>query len=301
MISDMSGVAVSRRHAWADSSVEEIVYEARWRTEPGWFAFQADTPAICIAASEAGGRCEFRAEVDLPGGGGYFGPGALAFAAVGSRVVVYAAELRQARICCFATRPSGAGYLPHEQLAAIESMTSRYMFRDERVRTCAALLDRDGGRPGHAAYTRSLTTALFAATVESAKVPRERSQDGSLNATHWNAICEYVRDRLGRPIALEAVANVVQMPPARFGRAFRRATGMSLRQWQVDCRIRCAQRLLLDDPRERNQLASSRETFAIQRFGHSDLTAQDCRPPCHTRACRRVRSLRRPPGRRFCR
>jgi AraC family transcriptional regulator len=129
-------------------------------------------------------------------------------------------------------------------------MTSRYMFRDERVRTCAALLDRDGGRPGHAAYTRSLTTALFAATVESAKVPRERSQDGSLNATHWNAICEYVRDRLGRPIALEAVANVVQMPPARFGRAFRRATGMSLRQWQVDCRIRCAQRLLLDDPRE---------------------------------------------------
>jgi AraC family transcriptional regulator len=235
------------------------------------------------------------------GGGGYFGPGALAFAAAGSRVVVYAAELRQARICCFATRPSSPGYLPHEQLAAIESMTSRYMFRDERVRTCAALLDRDGGRPGHAAYTRSLTTALFAATVESAKVPRERSQDGSLNATHWNAICEYVRDRLGRPIALEAVANVVQMPPARFGRAFRRATGMSLRQWQVDCRIRCAQRLLLDDPRERNQLASSRETFAIQRFGHSDLTAQDCRPPCHTRACRRVRSLRRPPGRRFCR
>src|SRR5271154_2913217 len=139
------GVTVTRQRAWADSGVEEFVYEARWRAEPGWFAFDAESPTICMAGSEVGGRCEFRAEVDQPGEGGYFGPGALAFVAAGSRVVVYAAGLRQAQICCFAVRRSEAGYLPQEQVAAIDSMSSRYMFRDERISTCAALLDRDGG------------------------------------------------------------------------------------------------------------------------------------------------------------
>jgi AraC family transcriptional regulator len=249
MTSDMRGVTVTHRQAWADSSVEEIVYDVRWRTEPGWFALVAASPTICMAASEVGGRCEFRAEADQPGQGEYFGPGALAFAAAGSRVVIYATELRQALICCFAMGPSETSYLPQEQVAAVGLLPSRYMFRNQRIWTCAALLDRDGGRPGHETYTRSLVTALFAATADLAKDRQEQSQDWSLDGTHWSAICNYVRDRLGSPITLDAVANVVQMPTERFGRAFRTATGMSLRQWQVDCRIRYAQRLLLDDPK----------------------------------------------------
>jgi hypothetical protein len=55
MISETRGVAATRRLAWAESSVEEIVYDARWRTEPGWFAFDAASPTICLAASEVGG------------------------------------------------------------------------------------------------------------------------------------------------------------------------------------------------------------------------------------------------------
>ena len=40
------------------------------------------------------------------------------------------------------------------------------------------------------------------------------------------------------------------MPPERFGSAFRDATGMSVRQWQTDYRVRSAQRLLTDNPNE---------------------------------------------------
>jgi len=250
MISDMSGVAVTHRQSWADSSIDETVYDARWLAEPGWFAFHADAPSICMATSEVGGRCEFRAEVDLPGEGGYFGPGALAFAAAGSRVVVYAAGLRQAQICCFAVRRSEAGYLPQEQVAAIDSMSSRYMFRDERISTCAALLDRDGGRPGVENYARSLATALFAAVADLGESRGEDLQEGVPIGAHWSEICDYIRDGLDKPIAIEAVAAIARMPPERFGRVFQKATGMSLRQWQVDCRVRLAQRLLLDDPKE---------------------------------------------------
>jgi AraC family transcriptional regulator len=40
------------------------------------------------------------------------------------------------------------------------------------------------------------------------------------------------------------------MPPERFGSAFRDATGVSVQQWQTDCRVRSAQRLLMDNPNE---------------------------------------------------
>ena len=40
------------------------------------------------------------------------------------------------------------------------------------------------------------------------------------------------------------------MPPERFRRAFRNATGMSVRRWQMDQRVRGAQRLLVDNPNE---------------------------------------------------
>jgi AraC family transcriptional regulator len=250
MISGSKGVVVTRQQAWADSSVEETVYDGRWRAEPGWFAFRAESPTICMATSELGGRCEFRAEVDLPGEGGYFGPGALAFAAAGARVVIYAAELRRARVCCFAVRRSKAGYLPHEQMVAINSIESRYMFRDGRIRTCASLMDRDGGRPGAETYTSSLATALFAAVADLTNNRDASLQDRLLIGTHWREICDYVRAQSGRPIAIEELATIVGVPPDRFGRIFRQATGMSLKQWQVDDRIRLAQRLLLDDPKE---------------------------------------------------
>jgi hypothetical protein len=74
----------------------------------------------------------------------------------------------------------------------IDLLRSRYMFRNERIRTCAGLLDRDGGRPGHETYTRSLATALFAAVADLDNDRRGPSPEWSLNGTHWSAICKYI-------------------------------------------------------------------------------------------------------------
>jgi transcriptional regulator GlxA family with amidase domain len=57
-----------------------------------------------------------------------------------------------------------------------------------------------------------------------------------------------MREHLREPITIEALARVAQMPPEQFGTAFRRATGMSLRQWQMDERVRGAQWLMTDKP-----------------------------------------------------
>jgi AraC family transcriptional regulator len=49
---------------------------------------------------------------------------------------------------------------------------------------------------------------------------------------------------------VETLAEIALMVPERFGGAFRDVTGMSVRQWQMDHRVRGAQRLLADNPKE---------------------------------------------------
>jgi AraC family transcriptional regulator len=250
MISDKHGVAVIDQRSWTDLGVEEVACEVRWLTEPGWLTLEVEAPTLCLMATETGGRCEFRVRPDQPVDGEYFGSGALALAAPGSRVAIYATEMRQARLCCFAFHAAGADYLTSEEAAAARRLGSRYMFRDERMRTCATLLDRGRLRDDSTAFILSLSKALFAAVLEMADDAREPSKVAALTGANWDAVSRYIRDNLGEPITVETLAQIAQMPAERFGSAFRDATGMSLRQWQTDCRIRGAQRLLTDNPNE---------------------------------------------------
>jgi AraC family transcriptional regulator len=250
MIRDKRGVAITDQRSWAEFGIEEVACEVRWLTEPGWLILEAGAPTLCMMATEIGGRCVFRAKPDQPLDGEYFGSGALAFAATGSRVAIYAAEMRQAHLCCFAFHAAGAGYLTSEDIAAAGRLRTRYMFRSERIRTCAALLDRGRLRGDSVAFILSLSKALFAAVLEMADGAHEPSKAAALTGANWEAISRYIRDNLGEPITVETLAEIAQMPPERFGSAFREATGMSVRQWQTDYRVRSAQRLLTDNPNE---------------------------------------------------
>ena len=53
-----------------------------------------------------------------------------------------------------------------------------------------------------------------------------------------------------RHLEVDDLAQISNLSPAQFGRSFQDATGMSLQRWQMDARIRSAQRLLVDDPGE---------------------------------------------------
>lgn len=248
MIRGKHGVAIAHQRRWADFGVEEIASEVRWLTEPGWLTLQVEAPTVCLMATEIGGRCELRAKPDRPVDGGYFGSGALTFGMPGASVAVHAAEMRHGRLCCFAFHAADADYLTPEDVAAVGRLQSRYMFRNERIRTCAALLDAGRARGESTAFILSLSKALFAAVREMAD--GAPSQAAALTGANWDAISRYIRDHLGEAITVEALAEIAHMPPERFGGAFREATGMSVRQWQMDHRVRSAQRLLADNPNE---------------------------------------------------
>lgn len=250
MICEKHGVAVAHQQSWTDSGVEEIAFEVRWLTEPGWLTLDIEAPTLCMMVTEIGGRCEFRPKPDQPADGGYFGSGTLAFAAAGAPLSIHAAEMRRGRLCCFAFRAADTDYLTPEDIATVGRLPSRYMFQNERIKTCAALLDGGHTRGDPAAYILPLSKALFAAVLQMGGHVAEHSKANTLSGASWDAISKYIRDHLDEPITVEALAEIVQMPPERFGGAFRDATGMSLRKWQMDHRVRSAQRLLIDNPKE---------------------------------------------------
>ena len=250
MIARKHGVTITNQRTWADFGVEEVACEVRWLTEPGWLTLQVELPTLCMMATEIGGRCDFRTKPDQPVDGEYFGSGALALVGPGSPVVIHAAEMRQGRLCCFAFRAADASYLSSADIAAVGRLQSRYMFRNERIRTCAKLLDDGRIRGDPTAFILSLSKVLFAAVVEVAHGDDRQSKGAALTGAIWDAISRYIRDHLDETITIETLAGIAQMPPERFGAAFRQATGMSVRQWQMDHRVRSAQRLLTDNPNE---------------------------------------------------
>jgi AraC-like DNA-binding protein len=251
MISARQGVAVTHQQSWTEFGVEEVAYQLRWVTEPGWLIVDVKVPTLCMMAAEIGGRCELKEKADQPGEGEYFGSGALTFAAPGGQVVIHAAEMREARLCCFALHAADADYLTPQDSAAAALLRSRFMFRNQRIQTCATLLDRSRTRgDANAAYNQSLSQALFAAVLEMGRRDNRRSKPAAVTGAVWDAISRHIRDNLQEPITVEALAEVAHMLPERFGGAFRDATGMSIRQWQMDHRVRSAERLLVDNPDE---------------------------------------------------
>jgi AraC family transcriptional regulator len=279
MIEGNHGVTVTDQQSWADFGVKEDAYEVRWLTEPGWLTLAVDAPTLCMMATEIGGRCEFRAKPNQPLGGEHFGSGALAFAAPGSRVAIHAAEMRRARLCCFTLQARDANYLGPEDIAAAGRFRSHYMFRNERIRTCAALLDGGHVRGDSTAFILALSKALFAAVLEMTHGVGEPSKSVAFAGAHWDAISRCFRDNLVERISVEALAEIAQMPREQFGGAFRDATGMSVRQWQTDYRVRAAQRLLTDNPNANLTEVASLCGFADQsHFSRAFLKAVGLTP-----------------------
>ena len=63
-------------------------------------------------------------------------------------------------------------------------------------------------------------------------------------------VLAYINDHLDQSTTVKDLARISNLLPTQFGRSFRDATGMSPQRWQMDARIRSAQRLMVDDPTE---------------------------------------------------
>jgi transcriptional regulator GlxA family with amidase domain len=61
-------------------------------------------------------------------------------------------------------------------------------------------------------------------------------------------VLAHIGDHIDGVLTNEELAKLANVPAQRFGKVFRGATGVSPQRWQMDARVRKAQRLMVDDP-----------------------------------------------------
>jgi len=182
--------------------------------------------------------------------GDYFGTGHLSFVAPSQPLTIYATEMRDARIALYQLDLDKTDCLNSEQATVIARVESRYMFRDDRLYECAHLLGEHEVTNDPDIYGLSLARALQLALLG---MPRRRMKSRTsvkLTGARLAEVLAYVNDHLDQSTTVKDLARISDLSPTQFGRSFRDATGMSPQRWQMDARIRSAQRLMVDDPTE---------------------------------------------------
>jgi AraC family transcriptional regulator len=250
MIQKEHGVRVSRQNHREWPGIACTILDLRWETEPGWISLTFDTPLLCVVLNETGGRCQTRVEPDQPAQGDYFGTGHLSFVAAAQSFVIYASEMRQACIACYQLDLGNADRLTSRETMKIGSIETRHMFRDDRLYECARLLSEHDVASGQDMYALSLTRALQAAFLDLANRPIGSKTSVRLTGEPLIRVLDYINDHLDQSVTAEELSQAANLSSAQLSRSFREATGLSLQRWQMDARIRSAQRLMLDDPSE---------------------------------------------------
>ena len=250
-----------RRYDWVSLSC--LLYEVNWDANPGWLSLSFDQPTLCLSVEEVGGRAEIRVRPDTPAEGEYFGADHLTLLAPADPVTLYSSSLRYAQFACIILHPRESGCLNADQAELIVRAPSRLMFRDERLHTCAKMLSAYENENHGDAYGLGLRNALFAALVGVASKPAPDSDD-RLTGVPLARVLTHIAEHLDERVSNEGLAHLAEIPPIQFGRAFRAATGLSPQRWQMDARVRLAQRLMVDDPELPLSLIASRSGFADQ-------------------------------------
>ena len=124
------------------------------------------------------------------------------------------------------------------------------MFRNDRLCDCARLLGEHEVTSNSDLYGRSLARALQIALLGMPLRRMKSRASARLTGERIAEILACINDHLDQSTAIKDLARLSNMSPAQFGSSFQEATGMSLQRWQMDARIRSAQRLMVDDPTE---------------------------------------------------
>ena len=126
-----------------------------------------------------------RIRPEQPVQGDYFGTGHLSFVAPSQPLIVYATEMRDARIALYQFDPDKTDCLSSEQAEVIKRGESRYMFRDDRLYECARLLGEHEVTGDPDIYGLSLARALQLALLG---VPLGADEVEGVRQAHGRAV-----------------------------------------------------------------------------------------------------------------
>ena len=230
---------------WSDwGPFSRGILTLNWLTEPGWINLRFQGTSSLVVIEEIGGRVEICSGLNDRFMGEYFGAEHSTFVKKSTPALVYADEMRRAKlVCCvlspFSSRDSAV-------CDAIEAGPSRYMVHSHAHYECSRLFGTDVADDPSDVFASTLSRTVLLAWA--AEMSRPQGKNESLSGPALGSVLSFIRDELDRPISLAELAHVAGLPPKGFGILFREATGKTPQAWQLDARVRNAQRLMFDDP-----------------------------------------------------
>jgi AraC family transcriptional regulator len=253
-------MSLATRQTWP--GVAKLVFDADWESASGWVTASFERVSICLLRQEIGGRGELSLGPDCPTGE-YHGAGHLTLLAASKPMTLRAHRLRRAQMACLLLEPGKIAGLDPQQIGLIQSAPSRAMFRDDRLHACARLLTDYEGTDGADPYAAGLAGALFAALLAAISRPAGKLP-GAATGPALLAVFEYIDTHLDQTMTNDDLARLAGLSSADFSHAFREATGVSPQRWQMDARVRLAQRLMFDNPVESLANIAVRAGFSDQ-------------------------------------
>lgn len=123
------------------------------------------------------------------------------------------------------------------------SEAPRLRYTDQRIWSLVKMLvDLPQDDPSSQLFGDSVSAAIFALAFENRDT---HATSGQLANWQLNRVIDYMTERLPDHVELQELAGLVHLSQWHFARAFKASTGLSPYQWQLDARIKTAQRLLL--------------------------------------------------------
>jgi AraC family transcriptional regulator len=223
---------------------------------------------LAALLEEVGSPCEPRLREHQPCAMPYV-PRHLYFVPAGMPVWGYSADMRFVQDAVLTFDLESAGERLEQTFARDPGTTPRLRFADERLWTLIKLLadvvdDRD---PSTQLYGDGLTAAILARLM-SRPQPSARAMTG-LAPWQLRRVIEYLESHVSQRVELATLSRLVGLSQSHFSHAFRASTGVAPYRWQLEARIRRAQRLLLETPTSLEQVAEATGFADAVHFGRT--------------------------------
>lgn len=259
---NVSSLSVARR--WNGVCLDVISAHCQGRVAHH-LCYESQT-RLAALLEEVGSPCEPRLREHQPCPVPYV-PRHLYFVPAGVPVWGYSADMRFVQDAVLTFDREAVGERLEQTLARDVGTTPRLRFADERLWTLVRLLadvvdDRD---PSTQLYGDGLTAAIVARLMSRPRPPA-RAVTG-LAPWQLRRVTEYLDAHLSQRVELATLAGLVGLSQSHFSHAFRVSTGVAPYRWQLDARIRRAQRLLLENEEPLDDVAAATGFADAVHFG----------------------------------
>jgi AraC family transcriptional regulator len=194
-------------------------------------------------------------------------PRHLHFIPAGLPVWGYSPDMRFVKDAVLTFDLDTVGERLHQMPARDRVNTHRLRFADEPLWTLVKLLADvvDDQDPSVQLYGDGLTTAILARLMSRPNAPAKTMT--GLAPWQLRRVSDYLTAHIDERVGLATLATLVGLSQSHFSHAFRVSTGVAPYRWQLNMRIRRAQRLLLEREKSLEAVADATGFADAVHFG----------------------------------